>query len=246
METSRKIPVKPFAGFPERAEVTPIPTLFFTSIMPLIDDIAELKTVLHIFRVLSRRRGFPRFVTLSELSSDTILAEGIASSSTVAIDTTLERALNLATEHGILLHGKLDKGDKAEDIYLINTEAEKKTFEKIMRGEIVPEGFTPAKQIDGQSMKMPDIFTLYEQNIGILTPLLAEELQEAEKRYPIDWIESAFKEAVSLNKRNWKYIVRILERWFVEGKDNGAFGRNIKKEVDDPFKYVKGKPRHRV
>jgi DNA replication protein len=236
---------KSFTGFPGKAEVTPIPTLFLTSIMPRIDDMAELKTVLHIFRLLSRRRGFPRFVTFTELSNDTALAESIASASTSDMNITLGQALNLAVDHGILLHLTFNKDGKTEDIYLINTEADKKIVEKIAHGEFALAGSTTAKQIGAQPAKMPDIFTLYEQNIGILTPIIAEELQEAEKRYPPDWIEDAFRAAVSLNKRNWKYITRILERWSAEGKDNGALRRNTKKE-SDPDKYIKGKYGHMV
>jgi DNA replication protein DnaD len=75
--------------------------------------------------------------------------------------------------------------------------------------------------------------------------MIAEELQEAEKLYPADWIESAFREAVSLNKRSWKYIARILERWAVEGKDNGKLGRDSKKE-NESGKYVRGRYGHMV
>jgi DnaD/phage-associated family protein len=90
-----------------------------------------------------------------------------------------------------------------------------------------------------------DIFSLYEQNIGMLTPMIAEALQEAEKLYPAEWIESAFKEAVALNKRSWKYIARILERWAIEGKDDGKSRRDSKKE-DDRDKYIRGKYGHMV
>lgn len=237
---------KPFSGFPEKTEVTPIPTPFFTSIMPRMNDIAELKTVLHIFRLLSRRRGYPRFVTFAELSHDTAIIEGMADNNLDTPNTVLKHALDIAVQHGILLHLKLDKNGKPEDIYLVNTETEKKTAEKIVRGEIMLSGFpAPSMQTLTKPAKLPDIFTLYEQNIGILTPIIAEELQEAEKHYPADWIESAFKEAVSLNKRNWKYIARILERWAIEGKDDGTLGRNIKKEKD-PDRYIKGKYGHMV
>lgn len=86
----------------------------------------------------------------------------------------------------------------------------------------------------------PNVYTLYEQNIGLLTPILAEKLQDAESRYPMGWIEDAFKEAVTNNKRSWRYIERILERWEAEGKDSGKdrghAGRGL-----DPDKYTKGK-----
>src|SRR5216117_216696 len=89
-------------------------------------------------------------------------------------------------------------------------------------------------------VERPTIYSLYEQNIGLLTPILAERLQDAEGRYPLDWIEAAFEEAVTNNKRSWRYIERILERWAAEGKqsgkDRGRAGRGL-----DPDKYTKGK-----
>lgn len=236
---------KSFSGFPEKMEVTPIPTLFLTTLMPYIEDIAELKTVLHIFRLLSRRRGYPRFVTLTELLHDNILVKGISDNNAGSSDVVIRNSLDIAVEHGILLHLQLDKGDSSEDIYFINSNAEKENIDKIQRGELLLSGLTSTKQEIGQIAELPNIFSLYEQNIGILTPIIAEELQEAEKRYPADWIESAFKESVALNKRNWKYISRILERWAVEGKDDGKIGRDIKKEKD-PDKYIRGKYGHMV
>ena len=234
-----------FSGFPERTEVTPIPTLFLTGLMPNIKDISELKVLLHIFRLLSRRRGYPHFVTLAELSHDSILINGIAVDNIKSADVVIGHALDLAVQQGILLHLKINKDGIFEDIYLLNSENEKKAIEKIQRGELVLSGITSLEYEVMDKASFPDIFSLYEQNIGILTPLIAEELQEAEKRYPADWIESAFKEAVLQQKRNWKYIARILERWSVEGKDNGKLRRNIKKE-DDPDRYIKGKYGHMV
>ena len=78
----------------------------------------------------------------------------------------------------------------------------------------------------------------------MLTPIIAEELSEAEKSYPHAWIHEAIKEAVDLNKRNWRYISKILERWLAEGKVDGAYKRDIKKA--DPDKYVKGRYGHMV
>ena len=77
----------------------------------------------------------------------------------------------------------------------------------------------------------------------MLTPMIAEELREAEKLYPEGWIRDAIKEAVSLNKRSIRYIVRILERWSAEGKSDGTYRRYSK---TDPDKYIKGKYGHIV
>jgi DnaD/phage-associated family protein len=68
----------------------------------------------------------------------------------------------------------------------------------------------------------PNIFQLYEDNIGLLSPILADELRDAEESYPASWIEDAFRIAVTKNARNWRYIRAILERWATEGKDDGT------------------------
>ena len=235
---------KPFPGFPARMEVTPIPTLFFTAVMPQIEDIAELKTMLHVFWLLSRRRGYPRFVTYSELLSDPILMSGIEEG-TKSRDEILRHTLQLAVQHGTVLHLRLDRDGEPEDAYFINTEAERKIIDRIQQGKLLLSGLMPKKEEVAETAPPSDIFRLYEQNIGVLTPIIAEELQEAEKLYPADWIESAFREAVALNKRSWKYIARILERWAIEGKYNGKPGRDTKKE-DDRDKYIRGRYGHMV
>jgi DNA replication protein len=133
-------------------------------------------------------------------------------------EETLRQALDSAVEHGALLHSTLNINGVLEDVYSVT--------------------------VDSYQPPAVNIFALYEQNIGMITPMIAEELKEAEKLYPPQWIEEAFKEAVTLNKRSWKYIARILERWASEGKDSGEYRRDIKKNGSD--KYVKGKYGHLV
>jgi DnaD/phage-associated family protein len=65
------------------------------------------------------------------------------------------------------------------------------------------------------------VFRRYEQNIGPLTPLLADEIGEALGTYPVKWIEDAIQIAVEYNKRSWAYCRVILERWHSQGKDDG-------------------------
>jgi DNA replication protein len=93
------------------------------------------------------------------------------------------------------------------------------------------------------SRRRPGVFELYEQNIGVITPLLAEQLAEAERLYPAAWIEAAFMEAVAYNKRNWKYVGRILENWAAKGRDDGARGQDSGGPLD-PGKYLSGKYAH--
>jgi DnaD/phage-associated family protein len=74
---------------------------------------------------------------------------------------------------------------------------------------------TPAAEF---SSEKPNIFKVYEQNIGALSPLLADELKEIEKADTEGWFEDAVKEALKANVRNLKYIKAILARWKVEGR----------------------------
>ncbi len=233
-----------FSGFPAKAECTSVPNIFFTQIMPEIEDMNELKTTLHIFRVIYLKRGYPRFATLNELLSDSTLMSGIKDKDKSPTQS-LHHALNLAVQRGTILHLTLKKDNQSEEVYFLNTPADRKAMNQIREGKFPLEGLKVAKESTTAITQPPDIFTLYEQNIGMLTPMIADELREAEKLYPPEWIQDAFKEAVTLNKRNWKYIARILERWATEGKDDGKT-RRYSEKATDPNKYIRGKYGHLV
>jgi DnaD/phage-associated family protein len=66
-----------------------------------------------------------------------------------------------------------------------------------------------------------NLFRIYENNIGPITPMAADSLKDAEKTYPLQWIADAIKLSVENNKRNWRYCEAILKRWQTDGKDDG-------------------------
>ena len=74
---------------------------------------------------------------------------------------------------------------------------------------------TPAK---------PNNFTLYESNIGPLTPMISEALKDAEKTYSPEWLSRAILEAAKSNVRNMKYIEGILQGYAKRGSPD--IGRN--------------------
>ena len=234
--------MKQFNGFPAKMQFTPVPNFFLTNILPQINDIAELKTTLYIFEVLYTKRGYPRFTTYRELLSDTSLKSSLRGVAK-PLDQVLRDALEMATKRGTILHIVLDKDGLSEDVYFLNTEADRKVVAKIQNGELILSGLKAEGQTDIETEELPDIFTLYEQNIGMLTPMIADELREAEKLYQVTWIKDAIKEAVNQNKRKWSYISAILERWSAEGKSDGTHRRDSK---TDPDKYIKGKYGHMV
>ena len=190
---------------------------FFTQAVPKIQDLAELKVVLYAAYFILQKQDPGTRRSERSITYNELKAEACRLSPELD-EETLRQALNSAVEHGALSHSTLDMNGTLEDVY----------------------------SLTGDSLRPPtiNIFALYEQNIGIITPMIAEELKEAEQTYPPQWIEEAFKEAVALNKRSWRYIARILERWASEGKDSGEYKRDIK--TDGPNKYVKGKYGHLV
>jgi DNA replication protein len=195
---------------------TSLPESFFTQTLPEIQDLSELKVVLYVAYLITRKPVHPHPDTIG-VSYKELKAESRRLSAELGEDT-LRRALDSAVEHGALSRSTSNMNEVLEDVYSLTA--------------------------DSRQPPTINIFTLYEQNIGIITPMIAEELKEAEKLYPTQWIEDAFKEAVALNKRSWRYIARILERWASEGKDSGEHKRDIEK--GGPDKYVKGKYGHLV
>jgi len=69
-----------------------------------------------------------------------------------------------------------------------------------------------------------NIFKVYEQEIGIITPMIADELRQLEQEHPQVWIEQAIQEASKNGKRSLGYFKAILNRWKVEG-----YGSEFKK-----------------
>ncbi len=237
--------MKQFSGFPARMEFTPVPNIFFSSLLPKIDDITELRTTLHIFRSIYGKRGHLRFTTYQELAHSKSLMTSLKEEGK-SPDEALRNALEMAVNRGTILHVVLDRDGVSEDVYLLNTESDRQIVDKIQNGELRIPGLKAKEQTTAiETEPQPNVFALYEENIGMLTPLIADELREAEKLYPEDWFKDAIKEAVSLNKRSWRYISAILERWSTEGRGDGTSRRDSKKKTD-PDKYIKGKYGHIV
>jgi DnaD/phage-associated family protein len=115
------------------------------------------------------------------------------------------------------------------DLYFMNTEKGRAAVEGITRGAWRPDPDQEATIT--LLVERPNIFILYEQNIGPLTPLMADELRDAEQTYPGRWIEEAIELAVTNNARKWRYVQAILERWRQEGKQDGISSRDSQKEL---------------
>jgi DNA replication protein len=235
-----------FSGFPAgKHPPVPLPEQFFTALLPEIEDYAELKVTLHLFWLLAQKRGTPRCASERELAADALLRRSLRRRGDPRPpEERLRAGLESAVARGTLLRVRLRLDEELIGWYFFNTEENRQAVARLLEGELPAERLLKLEGPIGEAgasfatggpvsveVERPNIFTLYEQNIGSLVPLLAEELKDAEKHYPEDWIVDAFREAVQQNKRNWSYIRAILRRWETEGKggvNHGTPGRYIK------------------
>lgn len=204
-----------FKGFPAgELKFTSVPDLFFARLLPQIDSLVELKVTLHFLWVHYRQTK--QAIAKNELLTDETLVESLA-----LIDEDVEQALTLglsrAVERGTLLHVEIETPEGGYDLYFLNSERGRLARAKIEEGEI---GVVAVSGVEvAPPTKRPNIFELYEDNIGLISPILADELKDAEINYRAEWIEDAFKIAVENNVRKWSYIRAILERWATSGRE---------------------------
>jgi DnaD/phage-associated family protein len=228
---------EPFNGFPNSGLATAVPNLFFSRVLPEIEDPEELVVSLYLFFAQGLVRRWPRFVSLSELKADSALLASLARLCPEASPAlALARGLELAIRRRVLCAATVFSGGREEVLYAINNPANRRALSRLDRVEL-PEPLPPA-----EAAATPNIFVLYEDNIGNITPLIAEELKEAEERYPAEWIREAFREAVEMNKRSWRYIERILRRWEAEGPSYEEPERDPEREWLEQ-RYARGKRR---
>jgi DnaD/phage-associated family protein len=219
--------MKGFLGFPEGKQPhTRLPDLFFSELLPEIEHLGELKVTLHIFFLLARQKGQRPCISGEDLASDQRLLDGLRSPA-ISGEEALRDALERTVARRTLLRVIVDHESGQRDWYFVNSEKGRQAVDDLLAGKWAPAG---AGELISVDLQRPNIFVLYEQNIGPLTPMLGEQLGEAEDTYPPSWIEDAFREAVELNKRSWRYIQRILERWAAEGKEDETSRRDDERD----------------
>jgi len=201
-----------FNGFSEgKLRSVRIPEQFFRELLLEMDDAGELRLVLYVFWRLERMEGNFRYLQWSSLLVDRTLLQSYPS------PAALEQALEQAIARGILLSASLPIQGAQETLVFLNNARGQAALQAIERGDWRLTG--DERQPLAVYSERPNIFQLYESNIGTLTPMIAEALQDAEKTYPADWIEDAIRISVENNKRNWRYVEAILKRWQEGGRD---------------------------
>jgi len=208
-----------FKGFTDSETFTQLPDGFFRQVLKDIRDADELKITTYFLWRLEHMDG--PFRALCETDFE-------------------EKDLGLKVKE---IRSGLEKAVKRGSLLKSTHEADVFYFLNSPRGRTAAEAFAKghwresAKIMSAPPMERPNVFKLYEENIGPLTPMIADALKDAENIYQPEWIADAIEVAVKNNKRNWKYCEAILKRWKEEGRAEKQDRRDAEK---DRRKYVEG------
>ena len=223
-----------FNVFPRDTLYTPTPDPLFGPLLEEIHDIAELKVTLRGLWLLHHKRQSVRAVALDEFLADTTLLRGLRPASDSGDSESaqepggaaeeIRRGLRLAVRRGVFLAHEAGPG---KVYFALNNDAGRRVIARMKQtGEEPSDGAFGADEAPAGMQERPNIFALYENIIGLISPIMAERLKEAEERYPPGWIREAFEIAELENKRSWQYIDAILKRWGSEGKGGWKGGSN--------------------
>ncbi len=228
-------PAAPFAGFPSgKVRLTPVPAPFFTSLLPAIDHLGEMKVTLYAIWFLDQLEGNFRYLRRADFASDGDLMAGLSTDSSQA-PSALDDALERAVLRGTLLKAEIRYPDSSETLFFLNSARGRAAVQALQNGDWRPDDQNrPPIAIN---LERPNIYRLYEEHIGPLTPMIAENLRDAEATYPMGWIEDALRIAVENNIRRWRYVEAILRSWREEGRDDA----NRRDSSEDRRRYIEGK-----
>ena len=213
----------PFEGFPGIGKATAIPNSFYSAVLPAMREPGDLLAFLWVARLAQDQQGDARCV-----SADQIRALPAAAASFEALaggPEALERGLAACAELGALLALDLAGGGRQETVYFVNNPASRRAVARARGGDL--ELRPGAIAYEPAPVRPPNIFRLYEEHVGTITPLVAERLLAAAEQYPQHLVESAFREAAERNVRNWKYIERMLQNWSEGNQRHEASGQSL-------------------
>jgi len=197
-----------------------LPVEFFDRILVETKELPELKVVLHA-SYLAARQGTPA-VALDDLLAADVVRSVAGPTSPEPGEVRLMRAVDRAVANGSLLRVSLQVKGQATTLLLLSSARNRGIVDRMWAADPSVWSELDLEPSAEVTLYRPNVFGFYERHIGPLTPLIAEQLRDAERSYPQSWIEQAILTAVEYNKRNWRYVQTILTRWEETGAPDGS------------------------
>ena len=127
-------PIRRFPGFPDRMELIPVPGAVFGTLLREINDLAELKTLLHVLRLLHAHPKSPRFVRRASLLADAGLLDAMGAPMGRTAEDAVEQALTVSVSRGTLLAVAVSDGTTEDICYLLNTQGNERIVQQVQAG----------------------------------------------------------------------------------------------------------------
>lgn len=192
--------------FSETTSQIELPVNFVDCMQDLSAD--SLMVLIAFFQLMSQQEQASEFTLVFDLK--TSLPVSVSSE-----EPRLQMALD-ELHNASLLFSWTDPHNLQKTYLIPGTPKGVEVFRNLRENPDLVGEFRLAKVLPGTDR--PNLFKLYEDNFGALTPMMADTIKADLESYQPDWIEDAMKEAVEYNARNWKYVQAILRNWQEKGR----------------------------
>ena len=176
-----------------------------------IEDSRVVTLILRAIWLLDRQRTYPRYIRLHDLRRDRVLC--LIIDSPEALDTVLEEVLALS----VFL--KVRTSDN--DLLFLNTDSTVRYISNMAVGAgDDPNAFSEDGGWETPAASAPsaaDAFRAYEENIGVLSPMIRESITSALQDFTDEQISEAIKISVENESRSWSFVAGVLRRWARDG-----------------------------
>lgn len=208
---------------------------FLNEVLPRLNDADSIKVLFYIQAHLAKQEGDNRYLFARQIVQSSTLQHWMGAENS---ENRIQQTLNKTISSGFLISGKI-RPENSKTLVFWNDDNGKNTLQRLQNGLWQPSPTDhPVKE---QAKQQKNIYQLYEENIGPLTPLLSEDLTAAQEDFSIQWIEEAIHIAVQNNARSWRYVDAVLKSWQKEGKNvqsrrdskTNESRRNKSSEFDD-------------
>ena len=188
---------------------TRVPNAVLSAVLDEVEEAETVKLILRAVWLLERKRGFPASITVNELRHDRVLIRVFKSEE--RFDAALDQSLNL----GVLIKFELNNADAL----MLNTVSATRQVKHVKgrKSEKIEEVGWAASV----GSEMPeDAFRAYEENIGLLSPMIRENITAALQDFSDEDIIEAIRITVENESRSWSFIAGVLRKWARDGVPN--------------------------
>ncbi len=159
--------------FPRDTLYTPVPSPLLGELLREVQSVEELKCTLRVVGMVHQRRSRGSAVSVAELMADPVLTEALANQPGGARDATM-RGVAEAVARGTLLRSGDGDAQSSEALLFVNDEPGRRALSQTAQGGLARYAVEDVPAAGAATDSRPNIFALYEENIGSLTPLLED------------------------------------------------------------------------